>query len=72
MSQSKKGSVVEAVTNIAVGYIINLGVQLIVFPLNGIELSLCANVKLGLMFTLISLVRSYALRRMFNKKEEAE
>ena len=70
MSQSKKGSVVEALTNIVVGYMINLGVQLVVFPMNGIHISLRSNVKIGLMFTLISLVRSYVLRRAFNRKGE--
>lgn len=67
MSQSRLMSVVESVTNVAVGYGVAVGTQLAVFPLFGIEASLADNLAIGAVFTIVSLVRSYALRRLFNR-----
>ena len=67
MSQSKLGSVLEAAANIAVGYFISLLAQLVIFPFYGVTLPLHDNVMIGLWFTLVSFIRSYMLRRYFNK-----
>lgn len=67
MSQSRLMSVVESVTNVVVGYGVAVGTQLAVFPLFGIEASLSDNLAIGAVFTVVSLVRSYALRRLFNR-----
>ena len=67
MSQSRLMSVVESVTNVGVGYGVAVGTQLAVFPLFGIEASLSDNLAIGAVFTVVSLVRSYALRRLFNR-----
>lgn len=66
MSQSRLMSGIESVTNVAVGYGVAVGTQLAVFPLFGIEASLADNLAIGAIFTVVSLVRSYALRRLFN------
>jgi hypothetical protein len=57
---------VEAVTNIVVGYGLAVLTQIIVFPLFGFHASLSENLLIGGLFTAISLVRSYVLRRLFN------
>ncbi len=59
-------SFVEAWANIIIGYLVALGAQLVVFPLLGIQVSIGQNIKIGLIFTVVSLVRSYWLRRAFN------
>jgi hypothetical protein len=59
-------SFVEAVTNIVVGYVLAVVMQIIVFPLFGLYVSLGENLLLGLAFTVVSLARSYTLRRVFN------
>lgn len=64
--QSRKHSAIEA-TNVAVGYGVSVAAQLMIFPVYGIEVSLAANLEIGALFTVISLVRSYALRRAFNR-----
>jgi hypothetical protein len=64
--QSKTQSWLEALANIAVGYGVALASQIVVFPWFGIHVPLSANIQIGLWFTLISLVRSFALRRAFN------
>jgi len=65
MSQSRTLSAVEAVTNVAVGWLVALSTQLAVFPLLGLHVSLGQNLTLSSVFTAVSLVRSYLLRRLF-------
>lgn len=50
-----------------IGYFIALAAQLTIFPLFGIHVSLQDNIKIGILFTVVSVARSYALRRMFNR-----
>ena len=63
--QSRMMSVVEAITNVAVGYGIAVMTQALVFPLFGLATSLFDNLIIGLIFTIASLARSYLLRRLF-------
>jgi hypothetical protein len=65
--QSRLMSAIEACANVAVGYGIAFGTQIVVFPLFGIDVSLSDNFVIGLMFTAISLGRSFLLRRAFNR-----
>ena len=65
--QTKAQSLTEALTNVLTGYIVAIISQMVLFPLVGIECAFTTNLKLGLYFTLISLVRSYVIRRYFNK-----
>jgi hypothetical protein len=59
-------SFAEALTNILVGYGLAVLTQMAVFPLFGLQVALRETFLLGLIFTLVSLIRSYTLRRMFN------
>lgn len=68
MSQSKRHSWVEAWANVAIGYTINIGANALIFPLFGINIALTTNLGLGLVYTTISVIRSYVLRRVFNRK----
>ena len=65
MKQSRWMSLAEAVTNVLVGYGVAVMTQVLVFPLFGLRLSLRDNLTIGLVFTAVSLVRSYLLRRAF-------
>ena len=65
MTQSRQISLVEAVTNVAVGYALAIATQIVVFPWFGLQASLGENLALGGVFTGISLLRSYVLRRLF-------
>jgi len=66
MAQTKTGSLVEAAANIAVGFAINWCANMLVLPWFGFHLSAGTAFHIGLVFTVISLVRSYVLRRWFN------
>lgn len=72
MSQSKTGSMVEAVANIVIGFAINFTANLVFLPMFGFS-TLTARVafEIGLVFTIISLIRSYVLRRVFNRIKAA-
>lgn len=63
--QSRRMSLVEAVANVAVGYGVAVATQVLVFPLFGMTPSLGDNLAIGAIFTVVSLVRSYCLRRVF-------
>lgn len=65
--QSKKHSLIEAITNTAVGFGISLLSIFIILPLVGIESTPGKNVVITLYFTVISIVRGYVLRRVFNR-----
>ncbi len=65
--QSRKASAVESTANIAVGIGVALATQYAAFPLLGIEnVSHAQHFALTAVFTAVSFVRSYSLRRAFN------
>ncbi len=64
--QKKRHSLLESLINIAIGYNVALLTQIIVFPFFGIHIELHTNIAIGIVFTVVSLVRSYSVRRLFN------
>jgi len=68
MRQTKLGSFIEAWVNVLIGFTINYIANLLIFPLFGFHISLLANLYMGLLYTLISVVRSYCIRRWFNAR----
>jgi hypothetical protein len=67
MTQSRRMSLIEAITNVFVGYGLAVVTQVVAFPWFGLHASLSNNLALGVIFTAISLIRSYALRRLFDR-----
>lgn len=65
MRQSRRMSLVEALANVAVGYGVAVATQIAVFPRFGLETTMSENLAIGAIFTVVSIVRSYSLRRMF-------
>ena len=68
MQQSKRHSLYESIMNIAIGYIVALCSQLAIFPLFGIHIPFKDNIMIGVYFTVISIIRSYVLRRWFTSR----
>lgn len=66
--QTKKQSLFESSVNVVIGYLVALLSQFVIFPLFGLDVPLSDNLLIGLWFTIISIVRSYTLRRYFNRK----
>lgn len=69
MSQSRGMSALEATVNVALGWLVALATQMIVFPVLGMQVLLWQNLALSLVFTGVSLLRSYVLRRVFVRLE---
>ena len=66
MRQSRKFSLIEAIVNVSIGVGVAWGMSFLVFPLFGYEPTVIKTLWISLIFTAISLVRSYLLRRIFN------
>lgn len=60
-------SATEAVTNVAIGYLVSVAANIIVLPVFGYDVTIADSFAIGLAFTAISLARSYILRRVFNR-----
>jgi hypothetical protein len=58
-------SFVEATANVVVGYGVAVVTQILIFPMFGLHTTLAENLKLGAVFTAVSIARSFALRRLF-------
>jgi hypothetical protein len=65
MRQSWMMSFLEALANVVVGLVLAVATQVVVFPVLGVQASLGQNVRLALVFTAVSIARSYLLRRLF-------
>jgi hypothetical protein len=67
MGQSRAMSLVEATTNVVVGYVLAIATQITVFPWFGIKTGLVEHLTIGLAFVAVSLLRGYLLRRLFER-----
>lgn len=65
--QSRAQSMIEAVTNVFIGYFVAVVSQIVIFPIFGIHVGIVDNLLIGLYFTAVSLVRGYFVRRLFNR-----
>jgi len=70
LSQSKKMSFLESWVNIFIGYTINFVANIVILPAFGFKsLTLKKNLVIGIIYTGISLARTYTIRRWFDKKD---
>lgn len=65
MKQSRVMSLIEQIASTVIGLGVSLITQLIVFPLFGIVIPLVDNIAITGIFTFISVVRGYVVRRTF-------
>jgi hypothetical protein len=63
--QSRAMSLVESIANVLVGYGVAVVTQILIFPVFGLHTTLAQNLKMGAVFTVVSIARSFALRRLF-------
>lgn len=67
MSQTRRRSLLEAGANIAIGCSISWTATMIVLPAYGYPVTASHATGMTAVFTGISLIRSYLLRRLFNR-----
>jgi hypothetical protein len=65
--QSRTHSAVESLANLVVGYLAAVATQFLVFPLFGIHVNPEAHFAIGVWFSGASAIRSYSMRRLFNR-----
>lgn len=70
--QSKKLSLIESVVNVISSFIIGVLTQIVIFPLYGFKASVMANISITLIFSLTGFIRSYTVRRIFNRIAEKQ
>jgi hypothetical protein len=68
--QTSRQSALEAFANILVGYSVNFLANMLILPLFGFDISISQNMFLGVLYTIISFFRSYAIRRFYNWKHQ--
>lgn len=68
VSQSRIDSSIEVAVNIAIGFLVALIAQILIFPIYGIHVGAGTHVGITTMFTAVSIARQYVLRRLFNGK----
>lgn len=68
MRQTKLGSFYESCINVAIGFGINFIANLVILPLFGFNITLTDNFYIGLLYTVISVARSYVVRRWFDRR----
>lgn len=67
MTQGRMTSALEALANLVVGWIMALATQLLVFPVMGLSVTVGQHLGIGAAFTIVSFLRSYCLRRLFER-----
>lgn len=65
--QSRWGSFIEAWINVLIGFSINFVANMLILPMYGFHITAAQNFSMGCIYTIISVARSYAIRRWFNR-----
>ena len=66
--QSRLMSLIEALTNVAIGFLISLVGQVVVSHWYNLPLNFAQNMQIVLFFTVLSVLRSYCIRRWYNRR----
>ena len=66
--QSRLASFIEALTNVAIGFLISLVGQVVVSHWYNLPLNFAQNIEIVLFFTVLSVLRSYVIRRWYNRR----
>ena len=69
--QTKRTSAIESVVNVVVGLVISFLIQLIIYPVLNIPVTIQQNLIITTVFFIASFIRGYVIRRIFNKKSNA-
>lgn len=65
--QSKRLSIIESISNTIIGLVTSFCIQIIIYPILKIEVSINQNIIITIVFFIASILRGYFVRRLFNK-----
>jgi uncharacterized membrane protein (DUF485 family) len=68
MNQTRLGSLIEAWFNVVIGFAINWTANMLILPLFGFNVTGGQAFGIGVFFTVISVARTYFVRRFFNQR----
>lgn len=71
-AQSRAMSMIEAIVNVLIGFWISMAVQALVYPAFGIRTSFSTDFGIAAIFTLVSIARSFVMRRVFERLHPKE
>ena len=66
--QSKLQSLIESLTNVGIGMVVSFFGQIVVSHWYNLPLNLAQNMQIVLFFTVLSILRSYCIRRWYNRR----
>lgn len=64
--QTKTASLFETCTGVIIGFGVALLTQIVVFPLFNLDTTFEDNIQIASIFTVVSVIRGYLIRRLFN------
>lgn len=67
MKQEKKHSLIESIFQTVIGLITSFLIQIAIYPILNIPVTFTQNVIITLVFFIVSIIRGYLIRRLFNK-----
>ncbi len=67
MRQTKRKSLIESIAQTLIGLITSILIQFILYPIMGIPVKIFQNIIITLVFFIVSIVRGYLVRRLFDK-----
>ncbi len=67
--QTKRQSLIETLTSVFVGWLIGVILNMLVLPLFDYNITVIDSLWVSLIFTAVSVIRGYVIRRFFNSKE---
>ena len=70
--QSKKHSILESISNVAIGFLTTLVLSPFIYSLCGITYTWNQLGGVTIIFTIVSILRSYIIRRFFNHKHKKD
>jgi uncharacterized membrane protein YbhN (UPF0104 family) len=65
--QTKRKSFFESIVQTLIGLLTSILIQFILYPLMGIPVTIFQNIIITLVFFIVSIIRGYLVRRLFNK-----
>jgi hypothetical protein len=68
MNQSRRHSIIESITQTVIGLLTSFIIQVILYPLMGIPVTFKQNIIITAVFFVVSIIRGYVVRRIFNNK----
>lgn len=64
--QTHRQSIIEVIASVFIGFWVAVAANAVILPMYGLESNLQTNMEIGVIFTVISVARGYAVRRFFN------